>query len=1039
MRLVMVLLLLAPRAGAQDGELQALLDRMEARRKGLQDFRAAVSLYYPVELKTGERDLRRWSGGPFVFRAPADAAWAFRKDRAGFFHGNFLDQNVGIRAALRGGEFTLHAPCELHRPHDGPGNLQNYPYGATWFGGRVETDLPPLVPMLAEQPEEFPVILLYDLAPRQYLSKLPRLRKRATRTEGGREFAILTASPQDGSDAARQEEAARIWNYHTWVGCEIWIDTAAARIDRMTFRHQGSSSSPRFTWFKEYRFSRFDRIGGIEGIPTTIGIVGGTEDSDKTWSGRLEIAEIRVNRGVTEEEVALKPPAGRIVRDWFLQSAEVYAKRPQDPAAWLALGALRMHCFEGAAAEKAFLKAIELNPASEEGYIGAVYALEGRKARFPEGIDLLEKGIAAGVKSDELRWELAHRIAVRDPASARRHLEAVLANHPGDPETLIALATLAAKDTDERRALCLKALRSELAGAPPSGAWRSWKETQPSEKDRAAMVGTLEEALRKEDRARVRLLLMELLGELGKKDEVRRQARAILALLEKKPSEGDLAVVDRIHEIFRGDKDADALRRLEKALAVRDDDDGEILRRILEAERQVALGTVEAWVRYFDEKIMPPEKNDLKMHWQPCARLIAALKREKMLTRFLDRLYTTPAEDPLQAYHRFAAKSIAYAALEGSERAQFDIRLRQLDNGPAASAQEALNLGRTLAMEKKWAEARAKAEEVLAIKGLKGEPRAAAEYLLARCHEAAGEFEKAHQACGRILDDKEIVQRFIYHLFRAKMKTALHDPSGAVLSYALGFEDAAKESPRSRRWAAVDSMLREIPLQLKEGNGHIDQLEAAEGLARAGAPAGLQATVGILRQSFGRYAGALEAYEKAREVWKGDPVILRWQIKAAIAAGQRERAISLRSELIPLLEAEKQNFFDYSLSSSGTLTLELANACRAAQDRPMAQKLTRGLAAEPLSNDTYLSIASLLDFVRQEEFIEEIDAAIMKGAKSEWQRFNAHYPAVSAYHAMGKSERAINFYKDVTVENGWSKSSAEVARAWIQEWEKGPK
>ena len=57
----------------------------------------------------------------------------------------------------------------------------------------------------------------------------------------------------------------------------------------------------------------------------------------------------------------------------------------------------------------------------------------------------------------------------------------------------------------------------------------------------------------------------------------------------------------------------------------------------------------------------------------------------------------------------------------------------------------------------------------------------------------------------------------------------------------------------------------------------------------------------------------------------------------------------------------------------------------------------------------------------------------------EWASFHVHYPAAYAFHKMGKTERAIAYYKDITPENGWGKSSVEVARAWIAQWEKEAK
>ena len=1034
-RALLAILFLAPAASAQDAELAELLDRMELRRKGLVDFRATVSSYLPLQLKTGVRDLRRWAGGPFVFRAPGDAAWSVKKDRADYFQGDSLDQAKGIKASVHDDEFFLHVPWILHSPSYGPGGrLQNYPYGSTWYQGRLSGDTPPLLPMLAEEPQEFPVVLLYMLAPRKYLKLLPSLKIWGKQVENGRRYVILTAKPADPADAVRKDEAKWTWNYHTWMNAEIWVDVAEARIDRMSFSYENCSSAPRFRYTKEYRFSRQDRIDGIEGIPSSIGIVSGVDSRPETWSSRIDLTDIKINGGVKEEEVKVRPPPERIVRDWFNQTPAVYEKHPGDAAAWLNLGVLRRHVYDHAGAEQAFRKVIELEPAAEEGYIAFASLVTTNNAKSPDAQEVLEKGLAKA-KSDELRWIMAPRIAGKDPAGARKLLEGLRVSRGDEPMILEAIAKLV-KDPAEKRAVCVQSIKAELAGGGLSWLWNDWKETQPAEKDKLALIKICEESLRKEDRLRTRHHLVDLYAELGKKDEVRKQARAMVALMEKKVNEYEFTAVDRIHEVLRAEKDVESLKRLEKAFAAREDDDGELVRLVLEAEAQVAGGDVESWVRYFDEKIMPPQKTNLETHWQPCSRFIVALKREKKLQPFLERLFLTPEQDENHKFHRFASTHIGLTALEGSEREQFMLRMRQLENGPVVSAQELLNMARTLVMEKKWKEAQAKAEEVVKVAGLKGQPMAEALRIVAQCHEAAGEFEKAATACARAREEKDIYYRHAFHMTRGQMFLALNNTKAAIASFALGFDDAAKEPTRARRWSAVRSLLTEIPLLLRKEKALKPLLDAAEA---AGATPGMEVVRALLRLSTGNPAGAVEACEKARAPWKDDPILLQWQLKAASAARQPEKAMKLRAELLPLLAVEAKNISDYVMKSPGTANREVANSCLLAMDAAAARTFARILAAEPISNDNNLELANLLMFLQDAKFIEEIDAALVKKSlesMEEWQLFHAHYPAAAAWHKMGQTEKAIDCYRDMTEENGWKKSSAEVARAWIAQWKK---
>lgn len=1029
---LLALLLLIPATGAQEDELAALLDRMEARRKGLQDFRATVSTFMPVQLRTGVQDLRRWTTGSFAFRSPGDAAWAIKKDRADYFHGDHLDQTQGIKASIHEDEFLLHAPQVLHQPSDGPGRLYNFPYGATWFRNHLVNDTPPLIPMLATEPQEFPVVLLYVLSPKKYLSQFPSLKLMGKREVNGKPYFYLIARPATLDPTRRKEEASRTWNRLSWIDSDIWIDAQEDRIDRIEFRVENSSSGPVSRWITEYRFSRNDKVGGNEGIPLSIGITSGNEDRPEKMNARIDLSDIKVNSGVKAEELMLLPPADKIVRDWFPQTASIFGKQGEEPATWLHQAMHRMRAFDYEGAETAFRKVIELKPNSEEGYIGLAYVLASGRSKSLDLLQGIEKGIAA-TKSDELRWIVAPKIADKDPAGARKHLEAILASRGESPKVLEAIAMLI-KDPAERRTAIQQTIKADPSMVPTGWLWHQWKQTQPADKDRQTMVKICEDGLRKEDRIEIRHCLLDLYQELGKKDEVKKQAKAMVALLEKKPLEGSRYTIDRMHEVFRAEKDADSIARMEKVFAVRDDDDGEVIRLVLDAEAQVAKGDLEGWVRYFNEKILPVEKNRMDFSWEPGSRFIVALKREKKLAAFLERLFVTPKDDPNYQDHHFAAQRLA-SKFEGSEQDQVMLRLRALENGPVVSAQELLRVAQLLVMEKKWKEAKTKAEEVVKVSGLKGQPVAEAYRLIAMSHEGLGEFDKAAAACGRALEEKDINYRHALHLFKAKMLVALSKPKEAVVELALGFDDAAKEPTKLRRWSAVRSHLKEMAYTFSDFGARKRLLEAAEAAAPS---AGMHALLGALRSG----PGAADAFEKARVAWKDDPVLLRAHLKAAATALQLAKAIALRAELIPLLAAEDKNLFDYDLKRIGNVNQEIVNGCIVAKDTATAKSFARLLASEPISNDTNLELANLLGFVKEEAFIEEIDKALVKsatGSPDDGVHFYVHYPAAYAWHQMGKTEKAIALYKDITEEKGWKKGYVDTAKAWIAQWEKEAK
>lgn len=362
--------------------------------------------------------------------------------------------------------------------------------------------------------------------------------------------------------------------------------------------------------------------------------------------------------------------------------------------------------------------------------------------------------------------------------------------------------------------------------------------------------------------------------------------------------------------------------------------------------------------------------------------------------------------------------------------AVFLLFLSQNEPEPAA-----IKICKTLVQERKWKEARTKAEAFLLQKDLKGPVRAEVELILAKCHEAANEFEGAMAACGRALQENEFSGRGEAHAIQGRAQLGLKDARGALATFVRGLEEIESDKVRSRRWSGVLAIVRGID-QISNLQALLD---AAEAQAAGGGPA-LQAVLGVCRLARrNNPKGAVAALEKACAAWKDDLVLFRWEIRAVIASGNLERALAMRAELIAMTAAEKPNLArEPILEMPGQINQDLANAAIRGKDEAFARKYARVVSEEPVAHDTHLVVGTLLGFLKDEALILEINDFLVKRATDEWSRFHALFPAADAWRAMGRKDKAIAHYRQVTEANGFSKGYVEMAQRWIEDWERKP-
>ena len=342
--------------------------------------------------------------------------------------------------------------------------------------------------------------------------------------------------------------------------------------------------------------------------------------------------------------------------------------------------------------------------------------------------------------------------------------------------------------------------------------------------------------------------------------------------------------------------------------------------------------------------------------------------------------------------------------------------------------------------DRKWNEARAKAEELLARKDLIPNTRAEGEWVLVQTFEATEEWAKDAAACTRALQEKGIPYRSRFHLTKVRALRKSNDGKGAAQAYAQSFEDAAREPVRSTRWSEMNALLSNIVGNPIKSESLLSLLEAAKAL-KQDKSTGMQAALGALSYHQNQPKEAVLAFDKARAVWKDDPILLRWTVMAATFDRQLDYALSLRKELKALIAVEKKNLNGSLLDSLKPLDERFSETCGYAEDPAMARKFVRTLLGEDDLFGNSNIFGYLLGFIKDEKLIEETDAALAKSVTHPGQRLAARWPAAEAWIVMGKFEKALACYKDVSEANGWSKTDVDGAAqmvAHIQQRAKKP-
>ena len=137
--------------------------------------------------------------------------------------------------------------------------------------------------------------------------------------------------------------------------------------------------------------------------------------------------------------------------------SELLARDPSDADLWVFLGELEMLRDEPSRAERAFARALELDPEEPAAYSGMVGCLAAQE-RFDEAEGALRSALALD-PDDELSLFLLARFCARDDDEAQRLLERALELAPENTEAWSELGALhLANDRGEAARTCFEAL-----------------------------------------------------------------------------------------------------------------------------------------------------------------------------------------------------------------------------------------------------------------------------------------------------------------------------------------------------------------------------------------------------------------------------------------------------------------------------------------------------------------------------------------------------------------------------------------------------
>lgn len=979
---LLLLLLGLPSLGWGD-ELSDLFSRMEKAREGLKTLRAQVTLWQ----KEGSlaKEETPYSRGELTFRAPGDFAWSLHDARRG-------GGPDGKRATLTPTEFLFHVPwgSKEHGPLTSVVGRDRH--GAEWFRAAPAGETPPLLPLLADYPWQFPVVLILDLAPGRFLATLPRLKLGPTKTEGGRTFHVLEFRPE-GGDKERAAEVDRFWNRETFYHGEAWVDAADLRLARLRLRFTGHDR-------------RYSVLARADGVAKTILTEIERDQDGRTYAQRLELTPLESNPGL--EGLRQEIPAGRLVRDWTTRPEEHYEARlkkdPTDAAAWLEIGALRMERGDWEPAEAAFRKVAELRPDAPEGYLGLLRALELNRDKGA-GVEVLEKAAPLG-------WPLFHREAAQrylvkgDRDSARRHYESILALLGEDLETLREMARTVARDEAERKGFAYRAIRQDLDHGEGAGAHSVRRQDlHPSNEEREELLALHRAALTKNAaRPWIHLSLMELEEQLGHKDGSRRCAEDLLRLLEAgKPGLGRYDTLALL-KVFLADKDLDRAQRLQKATASVE----------IQGEIVAVFKDLDAIVRHLDGPL-PPEMRKI---------FLEAVKREQKLEALAARLLETPGDAATGVLDTISG------LMAGSDRQKLLLRVAERRGRKSPDPLVQLPLVQSLVREKKWAEARTQAEALLAWKDLSRDGRGVAETAMAECHDAAGEYDLAVAAGERALAASPARAPWI-RLIQVRALLSAKKVEKAVEVCATAFEEGLP-APDDAETRSPEGFL------LQSLRGTLIAREDLQGEVETAAAAnpkrfGVQVLMALVEERRGHPEGARRSFERACAI-RPTATLLREVLLAQLAAGLIDEAIAVRGRIAAVCHRRPVKAGSDAPYDLEALDEKVLKACRETADVASTKRFARALAAEPLGRfGLERTLRDLLLEVLEEDFFAEIEAALVRNAKDEWQRFHAYFPTAWAYADLGLGARGAAIYERALREQAWSEHYRSFGASWIEE------
>lgn len=979
----------------QEATLDSVLGGMESRAAAVRDLRARFTYTArETNARTKETvDVVRTRGALVV--KGGDARWTAREEHGQPF-ADWLDPKQGFQAALDSNGLVLHAPSRLEAPEDRSGQDDPAHHGASYFVSRFGT-APHTVPLLAENHWLHPVPFLYELAPKRYLAALPNLKLAAMREKDGRRFHVLTAARTDNGRAAREAEA--LGGLHeSWLGGELWIDARDFSLVRILFRYEASASGPPHQTEREFVFARRE---GAAGIATAV-----------TWgSATLALAEVKINAGVTDDEVRLAVPKDRIARDWNRRAPEVYRKElqqaPDDPSRWLSLGSVLMRHQDWKGASEAFQKVVALRPEAEEGYLALAFLLQ-QEETLAAATEVLEKG-AARVRCAAVYVALAHREAKSDPAKAERHFHEAL-KIAGDDPLLLAemLSTISVEDPGP---LYLRAFKAELRHGPAPNLFRmTWGRYPRPAEEREALVRIYEDAIaggRAEDWVRDRII--ELYVGLKRPADARRHALASLKALEAAPELPDPFYFLQALDALMAGKDFDAARRVLKLLAAKEGGKPGVAYLRTEARIAAFEKTIPDLVDYWEKSVRPEWKAGDKYRWSPRANaLIWALRDANRVAPFMEALLERVGPEPDQQPAADLAEELKTHVF-GSEWARLNAALKEKKSGKPATVDDLLGVCNQNVSDKNWKEAGPRIQNLLAREDLTPEQRARALLLRAQWAEAQGDRAAALDSCDRVLAIPTLVgwTPKEARMIRGRLCWAAGDGKGATEAYAAALRQAVASKNLDDE--------REVLEAVRKRAGTVELVDGEDPATRA-----------IVALTLRDSTKAAAIFTAVCSAWPDDPFFLRELVRTTSEAGLLDEAVAARKRFAAALGKLGRTSARVPYSSESTH--DVARGFIRAGDVAAMKKFAEALLAEPRWSDSYVPLMNLLASIGEGPYLEQSLADMVRKSTHPVEKLNAHHLAANVWHSLGETEKATALLAEISEKNGWPAGHVESTR-----------